>query len=119
MDRTQRDISVLEHIVKWCDEIAEAHVDFGDNYEVFQNNKHYFKSVAMSLLQIGELINHLSKDFQEKYPQIPYSGIISLRNVITHGYGSLVSSRLWETSHIYTIELQKQCLEILEKQRLS
>jgi uncharacterized protein with HEPN domain len=113
MDRTKRNISILEHIIKYCEEMPEIHKYFGDTYEIFKTNSHYFKSVAMNILQIGELINHLSKEFQEKYPQIPYRSIVSLRNVIVHGYGTLESDKIWDTSRTDTSELQKRCSEII------
>ena len=117
MDRTQKDISILEHIKKHCSEIAETHEAFGDNYETFQKSKPYFKAIAMDLLQIGELTNHLSKKFQEKYKNIPYSAIISLRNIVVHGYGRLDIESMWATSHEDTPVLQKQCEEVLSKIR--
>ena len=49
MDRTKRDVSLLEHIAKYCGEIMEGHKYFGDDYEIFRNNKPYFKSVAIAL----------------------------------------------------------------------
>jgi len=115
MDKTQKNASILKHIVRYCEEIKDAHNYFGNTYEEFQNNKHYFKSVAMSLLQIGELANHLSKEFQEKYKSIPYAGIISLRNIVAHGYGELKPENMWKISQINTSILQKQCQEILEE----
>ena len=113
MDKTKRDISILGHIIKHCSEIVETHEVFGDNYETFQKSKPYFKAISMDLLQIGELANHLSRNFQEKYKNIPYSAIITLRNIVTHGYGELDIEIVWATSHEDTPVLQKQCEEIL------
>jgi uncharacterized protein with HEPN domain len=113
MDKIKRDISLLKHIKKHCSEIAETHKEFEDNYETFKETKSYFKSIAMDLLQIGELANHLSKEFQEKYKNIPYSAIISLRNIVAHGYGRLDIESMWATSHEDTPALQKQCEKIL------
>ena len=113
MDKTKKDISVLEHIIKWCAEIPELHECFGDNYETFDAGGPYFKSVAMNLLQIGELVNHLSPKLTEKYSDISWVRIVGLRNIIVHGYGSLEAELLWNFSHDYTIELQKRCSEII------
>ena len=71
MDKVKRSISILEHIVKWCNQIPELHEYFGDDYEIFKTDGPYFKSVAMNLLQIGELINHLPASLTEKYSYIP------------------------------------------------
>jgi len=115
MDKIKKDLSILEHIIKYCEEIEETHTKFGDKFDNFKDDKDYFKSISMSLLQIGELANHLSKKFQEKYKSIPYSGIISLRNIVAHGYGKLKAESIWQISHENTPELQKQCLEILKE----
>jgi uncharacterized protein with HEPN domain len=85
MDKTPKDISILKHIIEWCDDVAETHAKFGDNEQIFRDDKDYFRSISMCLLQIGELANHLSKNFQEKYTQFPCAGAISLRHIITHG----------------------------------
>ena len=115
MDRTKRDIPLLEHIAKYCGEIADEHKYFGGNYEKFQSDKPYFKSVAMDLLQIGELANHLSKELIKKYNKVVWEKIIGLRNIIVHGYGSLQFKKIWDTSHEDATELQKYYLKIISE----
>ena len=51
----------------------------------------------MSLLQIGELANHLTQDFTAAHTQIPWRRIIGLRNVVVHGYGQLDTEAVWAT----------------------
>ncbi|NJN67770.1 MAG: DUF86 domain-containing protein [Chloroflexaceae bacterium] len=45
---------------------------------------------------IGEAANHLSKDFQHQYPQLPWTEIISFRNLLIHGYDQVSPYRVWE-----------------------
>ena len=116
MDKQAKNIDLLEHIARYCEEISQTHTAFGDSFEKFKGNKDYFKSISMSLLQIGELANHLSKDFQKKYADLPYSAMISLRNIIVHGYGILETKKIWDTSHQDTPALQIRCLEILKEE---
>jgi len=115
MDRTKKDISLLEHIIEHCSELAETRKLFGDNYEEFQKNKPYFKAVTMDLFQIGELANHLSEKLTEKYSDIAWVRIIGLRNIIAHGYGVLEISKIWEVCHKFAPELQKRCQEIIKE----
>ncbi|MDR0306610.1 MAG: DUF86 domain-containing protein [Chitinispirillales bacterium] len=119
MDKTKRNLSALEHIVKYCEEIEETHKKFGDKLETLKEDKDYFKSVTMSLFQIGELANHLSESFMNKYSDVPWKVIIGLRNIIAHGYGSLVYERVWDTSHEDAPILQKRCLEIIRLEKES
>jgi uncharacterized protein with HEPN domain len=115
MDRAKKDLSILKHILEHCSEIVETHNVFGNDYEIFQKSRPYFKAIAMDLLQIGELTNHLSKEFQENYKSIPYSAIISLRNIVAHGYGRLNAENVWKISKQDTSVLQKLCLEIINE----
>ena len=115
MDKTKRDISLLQKIAKHCREIAETHTEFGNRRELFQSDKPYFKSVSMDLLQIGELANHLSNDFLQKHENIPFPQIIGLRNIVAHGYGKLTADTVWSISHLDTSLLHTRCLELLSE----
>ncbi len=59
-----RDYSVLEHIVRYCDDIADTLNRFGDDYAIFQKDKDFKNSISMSTMQIGELTTHLSEEFK-------------------------------------------------------
>jgi len=115
MDKTKRKLSILEHIARWCDEIVDTHKSFGNDKSAFQQNKDYFKSISMSLLQIGELVSHLSANLTEKYTNVEWGKIVGLRNIIVHGYGILETEMLWVFSHNHTPELKRQCNEIINE----
>lgn len=63
--REERDIIVLGRIVMYCNEISETIERFGNDIEIFRNDKIYVNAVAMPIMQIGELTNHLSEGFKE------------------------------------------------------
>ena len=113
IDKTKRDISILKKIAKYGEEIAETHKKFGDTIENFKADRDYFKSITMSLLQTGELANHLSNEFRQRYSDIPFHAIISLRNIVAHGYDSLEYEKVWIISHENIPALHARCLEIL------
>ena len=115
MDKQTKNIDLLKHIIKYCEETAETINKFGDSFDKFKEDKDYFKSISMSLLQIGELANHLSKKFTEKYSDISWAKIVGLRNIIVHGYGILETETIWEVSREYAPALQKRCQEILKE----
>lgn len=60
MPSPDRDRSVVEHMLAYCKEIRTAHDDFDCSYETFQSRSIYRNAIALCLLQIGELANHLS-----------------------------------------------------------
>ena len=51
----ERDLSILLHMVHYCEQIDEAINRFGDAENTFTLDKVYQNAVAMCLLQIGEL----------------------------------------------------------------
>jgi uncharacterized protein with HEPN domain len=40
----------------------------------------------------------VSEGFREVHPEVPWRGIIGLRNILSHDYGNVVPARLWETA---------------------
>lgn len=64
MTAQDRNRSILEHILKYCDQIDAAVVRFGHDQRTFEGDTVYQNAVAMCLLQIGELVGHLSEDFR-------------------------------------------------------
>ena len=67
----------------------------------------------MSLLQIGELANHLSDEFKKNNAGIPWRNIIGLRNVVVHGYGHLDADTVWATLQEDIPKLHEYCKRIL------
>ena len=45
---------------------------------------------------IGEAASRVSEEGRERYPEIPWPQIISLRNRLIHGYDSVDMDVLWE-----------------------
>ena len=80
----------LLKIVNYCTLILNSTVDNGLNYEgvlsklskdiVFQT------STSMMLVQIGELVRHLSDELKALHTQIPWKTISGLRNRLVHDY---------------------------------
>jgi len=52
--------------------------------------------ICMSLLTIGECANHLSKDFINSHPEIPWVQVIAVRNIVAHGYWQLNMEQIWQ-----------------------
>ncbi|MDR1739962.1 MAG: DUF86 domain-containing protein [Bacteroidales bacterium] len=92
-----RDTLILQRILRHIENLKQSNIRFGNNFNAFKSDIDYFNSVCMSLLQIGELANHLSKDFIKENNKIPWSRIIGLRNVVVHGYGQLDTDLVWTT----------------------
>ena len=56
MKPLDRDMSVLRHIVSYCDQIEQTTEHFGNTYESFSASQIYRNAAALCILQIGELV---------------------------------------------------------------
>lgn len=105
-----RDISILQHILMYCDQIGKSIERFGDSCEIFENDVDYHNSICMDMLQIGELVGRLSDNFIKKNQQkIPWKQIRSLRNMCAHDYLNVTYSIIFEIAHTGVIELKEFC----------
>lgn len=100
---------ILNRILEHAENILKAQNRFGNEYSKFISDNDYFNSVCMSLLQIGELANHLTMEFKTAHADIPWKNIIGLRNTVVHGYGQLDMDIVWATVTDDIPELIKNC----------
>jgi uncharacterized protein with HEPN domain len=75
----------------------------------------YRNAVAMSLLQIGELVTHLTDDFKTQYNDIAWKDIKAVRNIAAHDYENFDLEIIWKTITIDIPKLRTQCREIIEQ----
>ena len=106
---------ILEHIIRYCYEIKDARDRFGDSIESLRSDVHYRNSVAMCILQIGELTGHVTDDFKAEYRDIPWQNIKGMRNFAAHHYGKIDIDILFTTITERIPELLSYCVEILEQ----
>jgi len=109
-----RDIDILEHIVRYCGEIGEAKDRFGDSLETLQSDSLYRNAVAMCILQIGELSTHLSDDFKAAHSEMPWQDMKGMRNIAAHHYSKFDVIKLWETITEDIPHLRAYCENILK-----
>jgi uncharacterized protein with HEPN domain len=97
LSTNERDRSILEKIVIYCDEIEETKKVLGNSKEALTGSFIYRNTTAMSVLQIGELATHLSPAFKNSHTDVPWRQIIKMRNIAAHHYGDFRTDYLWET----------------------
>jgi uncharacterized protein with HEPN domain len=110
-----RDLSILEHILSYCDQIQQAMDRFGEDYAQFQVDPVYRNAVALCILQIGELVGKLTDDFRAQHAAIPWRQIKAMRNIVAHSYGSVDPETTWEIITSDIPELARYCQVILEQ----
>ncbi len=115
MNALERDLDILGHIIRYCDQIDEAVRRFGNDAQVFVGDVVYQNAVAMCLLQIGELVGHLSEEYREGHPAMPWRQIKALRNIIAHNYGAIDAETAWEIVQEDILALRQYCEEEMKK----
>ena len=109
-----RDISILTHIVSYCDQIEQTILRFGNDYVTFENDQIYRNAAALCILQIGELVGKLSDDFRMAHPDVPWRQIKAMRNIVAHSYGSVESETTWEIMTEDIPRLKQYCKTLTE-----
>jgi uncharacterized protein with HEPN domain len=93
------DIDRLKHIITYCEDIADAVNYLGNSYDAFSANIHYYNSVSMCIMQIGELASGLSDEFKDSTrEQMPWGLIRGMRNRFAHSYATMDKCDIWETA---------------------
>lgn len=105
---THRDIQLLKKIVSECDDIVRYSNDI--SRDEFMENDVYQKAMAMSLLNIGEHANVLTKEVWLIDEAIQWRKIVDLRNIVAHGYGELKMELVWNLA-LNEIPILKEQIE--------
>jgi uncharacterized protein with HEPN domain len=92
------DLQVFEHILRHSTDIESAIKRFGNSYETFCKDVDFYKSVSMSIFQIGELSKRISSETKNKYNDIPWVLAQGMRNIFAHDYDNMQKEEIWETA---------------------
>ena len=117
MKPLDRNISILEHIVSYCQQIEQTVERFGNDAVIFQNDSIYRNAAALCILQIGELVGKLTDDFREQHPGVPWRQIKAMRNIVAHSYGTVDPETTWEIITDDIPVLKKYCETTIASQQ--
>jgi uncharacterized protein with HEPN domain len=108
-----RDIQLLKKIISECKDIVRYTKEIGE--KGFLESDVYQKATAMSLLNIGEYANALTRELWAECRDIQWRKIVDLRNIVAHAYGELRMELVWNLSQREIPELMKQLKNLLEE----
>lgn len=91
-----RDIQLIEHMIRYCKEITGTVSFFGNDKAAFLENYIYFNSCSTPILQIGELAKRVSDDLIKNHPEIPWRQIKGARDYFVHDYLSIDKEMAWD-----------------------
>ena len=67
-------------------------------YAAFVEDERTYLAIERLLENIGEAARHVSSAVQEGQRDIPWQGIIGMRNVLAHQYGVVDQRKVWEAA---------------------
>jgi len=96
--------SVLEHMLEDAQDAINFAIEI-DNIDALASNKLVCKAVVMSILNIGELTEHLPSDYKIAHNKIPWKKISGMRDIAAHGYHTMRTKIIWNVLQNYLPDL--------------
>ena len=96
MREHSRDQGRLEDILKYAQNVEKIMDEI--SYEDFTKDIRIYYSVMKNVEVIGEAANMLTRHFRETHAELPWRQIVSMRNVLVHGYAQVSDIDLWQTA---------------------
>jgi uncharacterized protein with HEPN domain len=82
-----------------------------------KNDRKTYDAVVRELEIIGEACANLTKEFKDKFEDIPWKKIIGMRNKLSHEYWDVDINIVWEAAKVKAPELAGQLSAWLEKNK--
>lgn len=102
----------IEHIFRHYEELLNEKHDYEIEKDEEQRNR-LIKCIRMDLIQMGELVHHLSKETKSRLNPDDVSGVVSIRNIVVHGYSTIKDDYIWDTIDNYCPSLMEQLKKII------
>lgn len=67
-------------------------------WEQFASDEMLRSAVMMQIQIIGEAARKVSAEFRDAHPEIPWPGVIGMRNRLVHEYFRIVPEKVWDVA---------------------
>ena len=84
-------------------------------HEAFLHEYHWQDGIVRQLEIVGEATKHLSAEFRQAHPRIPWQRIAGLRDVLIHDYMGVDLTAVWDIVQNRVPELKAHVLAALEE----
>ncbi|MFZ4414672.1 MAG: DUF86 domain-containing protein [Bacteroidales bacterium] len=108
-----KDYFILLSLLETVDKVITYSSSY-QNAEAFYENDRDFDASMMNFIIIGESVGKLSKEFKEKYTQIDWDKMYSLRNIIAHHYFGINVDIIWQIIQNDIPQLKANLRELIE-----
>ncbi len=68
------------------------------SFEDFCKDTKPIRAVTMDFIIIGEAAKHVPMEVRKTCPEIPWSKVVGLRNILTHDYPETDAEIIWKTA---------------------
>lgn len=85
------------------------------NYDQFLKNEDLPRAFVRSLEVIGEAVKNIPQEIREKYKEVEWREIITMRNRISHEYFGIDYEIVWQTAIEDIPVLKKQIEKIIKE----
>lgn len=106
MREHSRDHGRLEDILKYAQNVEQ--IIKGITFDEFVQDIRIYYSVMKNVEVIGEAANMLTRHFRETHVELPWRQIVSMRNILVHGYAQVSDTDLWQTATNDIMPLREQ-----------
>lgn len=108
-------ILYLEDMLLSMDRIQEY---LGKNdFQNFRDNSMLVDAIVRNFEIIGEASKNIPIEIRNKYPQIPWSKMYSLRNLISHEYFGIDYEMLWEIAKKNLPDNRKDLIAVIKTEK--
>lgn len=85
----------LRHVIEAIQRIEQY--TGGISFEQFSIDTKTFDAVVRNLTVIGEAARHVPDEVESAFPDMPWSEMRALRNILTHEYDRIDVRIIWDT----------------------
>ncbi|MBQ8921073.1 MAG: DUF86 domain-containing protein [Oscillospiraceae bacterium] len=108
----RKDIIILQKVLS---EISICFEMLGcASMDVFLSDEKLKRAVAMTVINIGELVKNISDETRAAYKQVPWKQIAGMRDIAAHKYQTLRMEDVYNTVKMDFPALKTQLSEILK-----
>ena len=101
----KRDLNLYLNDILESIDLIQARVSGMSEVE-FRNDEEKYESVVYRFAIIGEAVNKIPKEYLKRFPNINWSAIISMRNILIHEYHEADLDIVWDTIKTDLTDLQ-------------
>lgn len=109
---TPRDEEYLRSILDAIDAI-QRYAEPGE--DAFRSERMRQDAILRNLEVVGEAVSKLSPGLRAKYPEVPWTQIVGMRNRLIHGYLSIKVELVWDTVTMVMPGFREQVLKLLRE----